>query len=314
MNNPKISVVIPTYKRPDKLCRAIDSVLLQDYVDYELIVVDDNGLGSDAQNETERILKQKYKDYRIRYIPNTKSLGGGGARNTGVTAAKGEYIAFLDDDEDWLPGKLTKQIDIIRKRTHDTGVIDTGVNIIGSDGKIKYRSPDMHGWIFDDLISKSDKNAPKLSTMLCRKTCLEEAGLFDPEFKSRQDLDLYLRLSRICKFESIDEPLSNKRIDAETRISTNILSKLQGYEKLHIKYIEEFKKRPEAHSEYLFQYAYYLFICSHPVKAIFKVVEACYLLKFNPRKIIGNSLRLFKKIWKYSKTKIRYKNKKKGRK
>ena len=76
MEKPQISVVIATYKRLELLCRAIDSVLIQDCSDIEVIIVDDNGLGSAEQIETEKMIRQKYSDKRIRYIANKKGMGG----------------------------------------------------------------------------------------------------------------------------------------------------------------------------------------------------------------------------------------------
>ena len=308
MEHPKISVIIPTYKRPDILCRAIDSVLIQDFKDYEIIIIDDNGLGSVVQKETEKLMRQKYLDQRIYYIPNEKSLGGGGARNVGITAAKGEFIAFLDDDEDWLPGKLSKQMKKYSECTENTGVIDTGVLLIKENGEKIYRSPEMQGWIFEDLLSKSGKSAPKLSTILCRKSVLEKVGLFDSAFRSRQDLDLYIRLSRVCKFDSINEPLAYKRYDADSRISTNIYSKLQGYELLYFKNIDEFKKRPKIHADYLIKYSMYLVENSLYFKASKNIIYAFCLVKFNPIKILNYSKKISKKIY-YKITVIRKSNK-----
>ena len=289
MNKPIISVVIATYKRPELLCRAIDSVLMQDYMDIEVIIVDDNGLGSAEQIETEKTIRQKYFDERIRYVVNEKGMGGGGARNEGIKASKAELIAFLDDDEDWLPGKLTKQMKVFSESSNDTGVVDTGFYTITEKGEKIYHSPEMQGWILEELLAKTDKRAPKLSTMLCRKSALEQAGLFDPAFKSRQDLDLYIRLCRICRFASIDEPLAYKRYDASVRISSNVSSKLQGYELLYRKNIDEYKRRPNAHADYLIKHSGFLLLCGHYLEALKKIIYAFYLVKFNPLKIIKNN-------------------------
>lgn len=298
MKIPKISVVIATYKRPELLCRAIDSVLMQDYKDIEVIIVDDNGLGSAEQIETEKTIRQKYSDDRICYVANKEGMGGGGARNEGIKVSKGEFIAFLDDDEDWLPGKLTKQIKVFSESSNDTGVVDTGFYTMTESGERIYHSPEMQGWILKGLLAKEDKRAPKLSTMLCRKSALEQAGLFDPAFKSRQDIDLYIRLSRICRFASIDEPLAHKRYDASVRISTNVNSKLQGYELLYRKNIDEYKRWPDAHADYLIKHSVFLLLCGYYLKAIKKIIYAFYLVKFNPLKVIKYNKIILARIYK----------------
>lgn len=296
MKKPVISVVIATYKRPEILSRAVDSVLMQDFRDFEIIVVDDNGAGSDMQLATRKMLEKRYKDKRIVYVANRKGLGGGGARNEGIVRARGEFVAFLDDDEDWLPGKLTRQIQKFSECPDDTGVVDTGFYSVFENGTRTYHSPEMSGWIFEDLLAKSDKRAPKLSTMLCRKTALEKAGMFDPEFRSRQDLDLYARLAKVCRFESIDEPFANKRHDADERISTNVDSKIQGYRLFYEKNYDDLVKRPDLHADYLIRYALVYIRGRKYMHACGKVLKAFYIVRFNPVKVFRYSRKVIIKF------------------
>jgi len=282
MKKPQISVVIATYKRPEMVCRAVDSVLAQDFKDIEIIIVDDNGLGTDMQAATENNIRERYRDERIRYFVNEKRLGGGGARNAGIIRARSEYVAFLDDDEDWLPGKLAKQMKVFSESSDDTGVVDTGFYTIVKNGNKICHSPEIQGWIFEELLDKTDNRAPKLSTMLCRKTALEQAGLFDPAFRSRQDLDLYIRLSKVCRFASIDEPLANQRFDADIRISDNVDAKLQGYQRLYEKNIDAFIKRPLVHADYLINYSIVFIRGKRYGMASGKILKAFYLVRFNP--------------------------------
>ena len=284
MKKPVISVVIATYKRPGILSRAIDSVLMQDYSDFEIIVVDDNGAGSDMQKATQKMLFEKYNDDRIVYVANEKGLGGGGARNEGIKRARGEYVAFLDDDEDWLPGKLSKQVKVYSESPPDVGVVDTGFYTINSKGDVTTHLPEMQGDIFRELLLKKllNKRAPKLSTMLCRRNALIDVGMFDPELRSRQDLDLYIRLAKKYKFVSIPEPLANKREDADERISTNRESKLRGAEILYNKLYSELKSYPPAHCDYLFRYSLLLMKTGHYRKGAAKLLKAFLLMMLNP--------------------------------
>jgi len=104
---PKISVIIPFYGRSNLLKRAIKSVLDQTFQNFEIIIIDDNDPGA-YKNKTKKII-EIFNDKRIRFINHNKNKGNKSARNTGLNKAKGEYIAFLDDDE-WLPNKIEKQI------------------------------------------------------------------------------------------------------------------------------------------------------------------------------------------------------------
>lgn len=105
-----VSVVIPTYSRNITLTRAIDSVLAQTHQNLEIIVVDDNPPDSEWRVSTQKLMQQYTDNEKIRYIQNAKNMGGSGARNVGIKAAKGEYIAFLDDDDEYFPEKVEKQL------------------------------------------------------------------------------------------------------------------------------------------------------------------------------------------------------------
>ena len=110
MSNELISVIIPTYKRePILLRRAIESVLSQDYPAVEVIVVDDNAKWQEYRLKVASLMHNYKNNRRVRFIQNDENLGGGGSRNQGVNVSCGEYLAFCDDDDWFMPGKLTKQ-------------------------------------------------------------------------------------------------------------------------------------------------------------------------------------------------------------
>jgi glycosyltransferase involved in cell wall biosynthesis len=285
---PKVSVILPTYRRPALFARALESVLLQDEKDFEVVIVDDNGRGTLIQRETEALLKQNYPDPRIRYIVNETGQGGSGARNIGIQESEGEYIAFLDDDDNWLPGKLKAQAELLDSCDVEVGVIHSGFYLVNAKGHRAYKPPQMQGWILEDLIAKDSitKRAPKLSTMLCRRTVVLQSGLFDTRFRSRQDLDFYVRLSKLCRFESIDQPLAEKRIDAEERISTNVASKIQGYECFYAEHYDLIKKSPSVHADYLVRSAVFYIKGGKYSQALRNWWQACFLAGFNPSKIV----------------------------
>ena len=106
---PKVSVVIPTFNRAEFLRTAIMSVLNQTYNDFEIIVVDDN-----SSDHTHQVVKS-FKDDRIKYFHHVINLGPAAARNTAISASNGDYLAFLDDDDEWFPHKLQKQVELLDK-------------------------------------------------------------------------------------------------------------------------------------------------------------------------------------------------------
>lgn len=118
-----ITVITPTYNRAEYLGTAIDSVLNQSFTDWELLVIDDNKPESEARKATAEVMS-RYSDSRIRYIQNKNNMGGAAARNVGIYEAKGEYIAFLDDDDMYLPDRLETQYKQMVENGWDVSVMD----------------------------------------------------------------------------------------------------------------------------------------------------------------------------------------------
>ena len=118
---PTVSVIIPTYNRAKLLPRAIKSVLNQTFKDFEVIIVDDG-----STDNTEEVINEFQKhNKRIKYIRHEKNKGAAAARNTGIKIAQGEYIAFQDSDDEWLPNKLEKQMEIFESAPAEIGVVYT---------------------------------------------------------------------------------------------------------------------------------------------------------------------------------------------
>ena len=115
MEEELVSVIIPTYKRYDVLSRAIDSALNQTYNNIEIIVIDDNKKESEFRKKTEETMKKYENNSKVKYIKNEKNLGGAETRNVGVKNANGEFIAFLDDDDEFVNDKIEKQMKHYKK-------------------------------------------------------------------------------------------------------------------------------------------------------------------------------------------------------
>ena len=117
---PRVSVIIPTYRRPDFLGKAIESVLNQTFQDFEVIIVDD------ASNDNTGEVVRGFVDKRIHYVCHEVNRGGAAARNTGILKARGRYIAFLDDDDEWFPEILQLQISLLDQSPPEVGGIYAG--------------------------------------------------------------------------------------------------------------------------------------------------------------------------------------------
>ena len=196
-----VSVIIPTHNRAALLRRSVESVLNQSYQNFELIIVDDA-----STDNTQEIIRS-FNDPRISYIRNNKNRGGAAARNIGIEAAKGSYIAFQDSDDEWLPEKLEKQINLFKTAAPHVGVVYTGFYRV-KDG-IKTYIPCSIIRKKEGNISKTILNGSFVSTqtVLAKRECFDKAGLFDEELPRLQDWELFIRISRFFHFNIIDEPL-----------------------------------------------------------------------------------------------------------
>lgn len=207
-----VSVVIPTYKRNSTLPRAIESVLNQTYKDIEILVVDDNEPGDEYfQNNLNLLLE--YKDNgRVKHVQQEHHTNGAVARNLGIQKASGEYIAFLDDDDEWLPTKLEKQVSILDSHPEIGGVSCLYHELINDEivhSCPPYSGENIHKKIFQREV------AVFTSTILLRKDNLLKAGMFNPQLKRHQDLQLLIDFTLNNKFEVLNEYLVKLHIDSD---------------------------------------------------------------------------------------------------
>ncbi|GBD39772.1 UDP-Glc:alpha-D-GlcNAc-diphosphoundecaprenol beta-1,3-glucosyltransferase WfgD [bacterium HR37] len=223
---PEVSVIIPTYNRAGFLRSAIRSVLNQTFQDFEIIVVDDGSIDCSAKE-----VVNEFRDPRIRYIRHEVNRGGSAARNTGIKASRGRYIAFLDDDDEWLPEKLQKQIEVLYSSPERVGGVYTGFLILDRSNERLLRRwiPSKRGYLLSEL---AKENCIKTtSTLLLRKECFDKVGLFDENLASSQDYDMWIRISKKFHFECVEEPLV-KYYMHENKITTNYENLINGMESM----------------------------------------------------------------------------------
>ncbi|MEP1835900.1 MAG: glycosyltransferase family A protein [Roseibium sp.] len=207
--NPKVSVIIPTYNRADYLLLTLESISKQTFTDFEVIVVDD---GSERREAQEVCTKFDFCNYL--WIPN--SGGPATPRNRGIELARGEYIAFVDDDDLWLPSKLAEQVAVLDSQP-DFGLVHGYCECIDeqgvSTGAITGRpgSPEIkHGDCFVKMIGNWTVMMP---TPLIRTRVVRESKGFNPIIRrATEDIEFFTRIAALTKFWFIDKPLVQYRV------------------------------------------------------------------------------------------------------
>jgi len=236
MINALVSVVIPTYKRPLALKNAINSVFMQSYKNLEIVVVDDNNSSDPLHHETKRVVSCYSSVRKIIYLKQEVQQGANAARNAGILASNGEYIAFLDDDDVWFKEKLESQVVVLKKDTH-MAFVYCNMMIIYNGGKEVISNFNIDSCSFESLIERGE--GVSTSSLMIRKSVLLEAGGFDETLESYQDYDLLLRLSKTYSHALIKSPLLEYKVGLDG-ISMNYNSKFFGKERVLRKYKEDY--------------------------------------------------------------------------
>lgn len=237
-----VSVVIPTRNRPEFLARALKSVAAQSYPHIEAVVVDENDPDSREREQTAEVIEHARKRGSILYLQNRSPSGACRARNDGIAASSGKYIAFLDDDDYWRPEKIQVQVEALQAAGETTALIYTGLEIVDTrENHVKYRRAVYRGSILPELLVENVINT--LSSVLIRRSALEEAGGFDTAFPSRQDLDLFIRVAQKYNIDFVPGPLTCYTNLFNESISKDYQKKLRGRALILQKYAHLYKGR-----------------------------------------------------------------------
>jgi len=226
---PLVSIIIPLYNSEKYITQALDSVFAQDYPNMEVIVVND-GSTDDSINRL-----SPYLDKII--LINQGNSGAAAARNTGIIRSLGEYIAFLDADDIWLPGKITAQVEFLESNSNsdfsvvhsnsvrwsvkDRGPIDMTFDFRSLPNKL----PDVHsGWILKNMV---EHHCICLNTLMIKQPCFAYTGLFNESLVIGEDTDMWIRLATKLKIHKISDVYAVYRINpssiTHTEPGTNVL-------------------------------------------------------------------------------------------
>jgi len=228
-----VSVIMPTFNREHLISRAVGSVLNQTFRDFELIIVDDG-----SRDNSGEVIRE-FNDSRINYIRHEKNRGVAAARNTGIKAARGEYVAFLDSDDEWRPQMLYRQIKAFGEASSDAGAVYTDmINIDNNKTRSLYGRRAKEGNLHKAIL----KGFPVyLQTIMVKKACLDQIGLFDEEFTIEEDYDFMIRLSGKFEFKYIREPLAVRHLMPDS-VSVKSMDNILNLEKLLRKHFDEINR------------------------------------------------------------------------
>jgi glycosyltransferase involved in cell wall biosynthesis len=197
-----VTVVIPTCNRASLVTTAIESALQQTFRDIEVVVVDDC-----SDDETPAVVSALLQDPRVRYLRQQVRRGAPAARNEAIRRSSGEFVAFLDDDDEWRPEKLAAQVEVFRRGGPDVGVVYSSYEVVDrkSGHVVGRKVAEKRGELARDLLERNVVGSS--SCVVVRRTALEAAGLWDERLPSFQDYDLWIRLSRFVRFDFVEEDL-----------------------------------------------------------------------------------------------------------
>jgi len=220
------------------------SVINQTFENFELIVVDDA-----SEDDTQEVFSS-FRDDRIKCVRHPFNRGEAASRNTGISHSQGEFIAFLDDDDRWLPEKLRLQLDLIRDSPPIVGAVYSSFIVIDMTSGMTLGEwiPKKRGDIYGDMAFDNFVGTP--STVFLRKECFCRAGLFDEHIAYSLDYDMWIRISKEFHFDFIEVPLV-KYYFHENQISRNIEIQARGKEALLKKHGPFFTANKKAYSKHI---------------------------------------------------------------
>lgn len=241
----KVSVIITTFNRSRLLGKAIESVLSQTYKDFELIVLDNS-----SSDDTKEVVR-RFGDPRIVYVRHAP-LGISQARNLGVEKARGEFVGFLDDDDEWLPEKLSLQVALLERSSPKIGLVYGGFLRIRPTGEI-YDSftPNLRGSVLVGYLCGRNPLTGSASNPLMRKDAIRAVGGYSNKIKTSEDWEFYLRLARQYDFDFTEKPVVKIRQHSGPRLGDRLKDAAETELIVLKEFADVFREHPSCWSNYL---------------------------------------------------------------
>ena len=237
--HPLVTAILTTHNRgPGMVLRAVNSILNQTYPNIELIVIDDSDPSFPKRAAVERAVRNASGN--ILYLKHDVCQGACAARNTGLSHAKGYYVGFLDDDDEWMPTKIEEQLKCFSDEK--TALVYCRIISVEDKKNIETLGRPWHenGYVFEKLLVSNFIGCT--SNPLIKKECLDTVGGFDVKMESCQDYDLWLRLAFRYPIQSLNVPLIKYHIHPGKRITTDDKKRINGVERIFSKYADYYKK------------------------------------------------------------------------
>ena len=249
----KVSIIMPTYKGAQIIEASIQSILNQQYENLELIIVDDNGKGTKEQCETEKIINKFLPNDKVIYLIHDINKNGSAARNTGIRKASGYYVAFLDDDDCFLPDKIQKQVELFEQLSDEYGLVYGGLEERYASGKKRIILPQkVDDFLFEYLVGKLYVCS---STIMLRMEAIKKTGFWDESFQRHQDMEYIVRVASTYKTSYINEAcIIKERVDRDLPQDAIKVEKYRlHYLSKMMPYIQRYDKRRQSEI-YFFNY------------------------------------------------------------
>lgn len=221
MNN-KVSVIIPTYNRSERLTRAINSVLEQTYDDVEVLVVDDNNPDSPGRQFTEKMMEPYKDELRVKYLKHDYNKNAAAARNTGLRFSEGSMICFLDDDDYYLPNKVQAQVNYLKTHKQYMGVY---CGRYQNGGEIL---PSQEGDLTKEILSLSF--TPTTPSLMFNRNVFEVLKGFNETYRRHQDFEFLIRYFQHFQIGYVQDPLI-------------VIGENEGENTIHGRKLDELKKQ-----------------------------------------------------------------------
>ena len=232
-----VSIVIPTYKRPEMIDRAVESALKQTYPNVEVIVVDDNDPETEERQKTEWVMRKFIDTPNVHYIRPERNKTGSAARNTGWRASHGDYVTFLDDDDEIAPTKIERQVWRLEELDSSWGACYTAYHVLRPDGKIICSATNSEGEVYIQALMRTFYLGSG-SNLLLRRSALEAVNGYDESFLRNQDVEFMARVAEQFKFAFVSEDLMT--VHWEVR---QFKRSFEFVDQVAVNYLEKFKNR-----------------------------------------------------------------------